>query len=168
MHPWRKIIRGNTQVEKTTTCFMCLKRVTNIKFEKHMSKLHAVKGPKDKLDEMCRKAEEKQLTDGLKFEEIIEEEKERQETLKKERKEGLCGMFRRKQEAEQGTNSLKCFLCQGNWTGTNKEELRKHLEKGHKLFFQIKELIVLSENQPEELEPAATSVEDTKWGHKVR
>ena len=56
---------------------MCLKRVTNIKFEKHMSKFHSVKGQKDKLDEMCRKAEEKQLTDGLKFDEIIEEEKER-------------------------------------------------------------------------------------------
>ena len=71
-------------------------------------------------------------------------------------------MFRMKKEPEQGTNntiSLKCFLCQGNWTGTNKEELRKHLEKGHKVFFQIKELIELSENQPGELEPATKTAE---------
>ena len=69
-------------------------------------------------------------------------------------------MFRMKKEPEQGTNntiSLKCFLCQGNWTGTNKEELRKHLEKDHKVVFQIKELIELS--KPEELEPATDEEE---------
>ena len=73
-------------------------------------------------------------------------------------------MFRMKKEPEQGTNntiSLKCFLCQGNWAGTNKEELRKHLEKDHKVVFQIKELIELS--KPEELEPtAATSDEEER------
>ena len=66
-------------------------------------------------------------------------------------------MFRWKKEPEQGTHntiSLKCFLCQGNWTGTNKEELREHLEEGHKVVFQIKELIELS--KPEELRPATT------------
>ena len=70
-------------------------------------------------------------------------------------------MFRRKQEPEQGTHntiSLKCFLCQGNWTGTNKAELREHLEEGHKVVFQIKELIELS--KPEGLEPAATTDEE--------
>ena len=70
-------------------------------------------------------------------------------------------MFRMKKEPEQGTNntiSLKCFLCQGNWTGTNKEELREHLEKDHKVVFQIKELIELS--KPEGLEPAATTDEE--------
>ena len=68
-------------------------------------------------------------------------------------------MFRMKKEPEQGTNntiSLKCFLCQGNWTGTNTEELRKHLEKDHKVVFQIKELIELSK------EPAATSDEEER------
>ena len=84
-------------------------------------------------------------------------------------------MFRMKKEPEQGTNntiSLKCFLCQGNWTGTNKEELRKHLEKDHKVVFQIKELIELS--KPEELESASDEEEqllavnvDTISGEKM-
>ena len=77
MHPWKKIIRGNTQVEETTTCFMCLKRVTNTKLEKHMTKFHAATCPKNKLHEMCREAEEKHATEALNFDEIIEEEKER-------------------------------------------------------------------------------------------
>ena len=55
MHPWKKIIRGNTQEEETTTCFMCLKRVTNLKFEKHMTKFHAATCPMARLDEMCRR-----------------------------------------------------------------------------------------------------------------
>ena len=164
MHPWKKIIRGNTQEEETTTCFMCLKRVTNLKLEKHMTKFHAATCPMARLDEMCREAEEEQATEGLNFDEIIEEEKERQETLRKKRMEtgGLMGMFRRRQERvtepEQGTQdtiSLKCFLCQGKWTGNSKEELTEHLEKAHKVVFKIKELIELSESQPEELETAA-------------
>lgn len=161
MHPWKKIIRGNIQEEETTTCFMCLKRETNIKLEKHMSKFHAATCPNTKLEEMCREAEEKQPTESLNFDEIIEEEKERQETLKKKRMEpGRLGrMFRGKQERvtepEHGTCSLECFLCQGKWTGNNKEELEEHLEKGHKAVFKIKELIELSEGHPKELEPAA-------------
>ena len=82
--------------------------------------------------------------------------------LKKERMD-MRGMFRWKKEPEQETHntiSLKCFLCQGNWTGTNKQELRKHLEKDHKVVFQIKELIELS--KPEEMEPAATTDEEKK------
>ena len=68
-----------------------------------------------------------------------------------------------KKEPEQGTHntiSLKCFLCQGNWTGTNKEELREHLEQDHKVVFQINELIELS--KPEELEPATTLGEEER------
>ena len=74
MHPWKKIIRGNTRVEETTTCFMCLKRVTNTKLEKHMTKFHAATCPKNKLHEMCREAEENQATELLNFDEIIKEE----------------------------------------------------------------------------------------------
>ena len=72
-------------------------------------------------------------------------------------------MFRREQEPEKGTHnttSLKCFLCQGNWTGTNIEALTDHLEKDHKVVFQIKELIELS--KPEELEPASTTEEEER------
>ena len=140
---------------------MCLKQETNSKFEKHMNKFHSATCQNMKLKEMCRKAEEKQTKEGLNFDEIIEEEKERQETLKKNRTEPgrLRRMFRRKQEQvtepEQGTCRLECFLCQGKWTGNNKEELVEHLEKGHKVVFKIKELIELSEGHPEELELAA-------------
>ena len=164
MHPWKKIIRGNTQEEETTTCFMCLKRETNLKYEKHMTKFHAATCPMARLDEMCREAEAEQATESLNFDEIIEEERKRQETLRKKRMEtgGLMRMFRRRQERvtepEQGTQdtiSLKCFLCQGKWTGNSKEDLTEHLEKGHKVVFKIKELIELSESQPDELDTAA-------------
>ena len=164
MHPWSKIIRGNTQEEETTTCFMCLNRETNLEYEKHMTKFHAATCPMARLDEMCREAEAEQATEGLNFDEIIEEEKARQETLRKKMMEtgGMMGMFSRRQDwvtgAEQGTKdtiSLKCFLCQGKWTGNSKEELTEHLEKAHKVVFKIKELIELSESQPEEMDTAA-------------
>ena len=77
MHPWKKIILGNTKVEETTTCFLCLMRVRKSKFDKHMSKFHAATCPMDKLEEMCREAEENQATEALNFDEIIEEEKAR-------------------------------------------------------------------------------------------
>ena len=165
MHPWKKLIGGNTQVEEASTCFMCLKRVTNIKFENHMTKVHAATCSKDRLDEMCRVAEEKLATELLNFDDIIEVEKDTQETLKKRMAFRIWAkvvqLFRRKQELEQGnhnTISLKCFLCQGNWNGNDEEELREHLEKDHKVIFQIKELIKLS--KPEGLEPAATTDEE--------
>ena len=91
----------------------------------------------------------------------ISEEKERQETLKRKRMEPgrLKRIFRRNQERvtepEQGNCSLEYFLCQGKWSGNNEEKLVQHLEKGHNVVFKIKELIELSENHPEDLEPAA-------------
>ena len=72
-------------------------------------------------------------------------------------------MFRRKQEPEERANStisLQCFLCQGNWTGTNIEALKDHLEKNHKVVFKIKELIELS--QPGELESAICTDEQKR------
>ena len=77
MHPWKKIILGSTEEEETITCFMCLERVPKSKFEKHMTKCHAATCSKDKLAEMCREAEEKKATEGINFDEIIEEEKAR-------------------------------------------------------------------------------------------
>ena len=56
-------------------------------------------------------------------------------------------MFRWSQEPKQGAHNtirLKCFLCQGKWTGTSEEELRQHIEKDHRVLFQIEELIELS------------------------
>ena len=93
----------------------------------------------NKLAEMCREAEEMQATEGINFDEIIEEEKYGMGTA--------WGMFRRqKTMQEQETDDIvyKCFLCQGKWTGTSEEELRQHLEKDHKVLFQIEELIELS------------------------
>ena len=77
VHPWKKIVRGNTEVEETTTCFICLKRVNKTKLQKHFTKTHNATCPMDKLDEMCREAEENQATEALNFDEIIEEEKAR-------------------------------------------------------------------------------------------
>ena len=77
MHPWKKIIRGNTEVEETTTCFICLKRVNKTKLQKHFTKTHNATCSKDKLEDMCREAEENQATEALNFDEIIEEEKAR-------------------------------------------------------------------------------------------
>jgi hypothetical protein len=56
MHPWKKITRGSTVEEEATatTCFMCLKRETNNKFDQHMTKVHAATCPNNKLVEMCR------------------------------------------------------------------------------------------------------------------
>ena len=47
---------------------------------------------------------------------------------------------------------LECFLCQGKWTGSKKDELEKHLEKDHKVIFGIKEITDLSEKQTDEVE----------------
>ena len=77
MHPWKKIVLGKTEEEETTTCFMCLKKVPKTKLQKHLTKTHAATCPMDKLDEMCREAEENQATEALNFDEIIEEEKDR-------------------------------------------------------------------------------------------
>ena len=77
MHPWKKIVRGNTEVEETTTCFICLKRVNKTKLKNHLTKTHAATCPMDKLEEMCREAEENQASEALNFDEIIEEEKAR-------------------------------------------------------------------------------------------
>ena len=56
---------------------MCLKRETKADFQKHITKTHAATCQMDKLEEMCREAEENQATEALNFDEIIEEEKAR-------------------------------------------------------------------------------------------
>ena len=56
---------------------MCLKRVNKTKLQNHLTKTHAATCPMDKLEEMCREAEENQATEALNFDEIIEEEKAR-------------------------------------------------------------------------------------------
>ena len=140
------------------------------KFKKHMTKAHSATCPMEKLAEMCAEAEEKEEREGLNLNDIIEEERERQEAALKKRAEsgGLMGMFRRKQEVTepeiQVIIPLECFLCQGAWTGTNKEDLEKHLENDHKVIFGIKEIMELSRNQTDEAEVteevAATAGDD--------
>ena len=147
---------------------MCLERVTQNKFKKHMTEFHAASCPEDMLTEMCREAAE-----GPNFDQIIEEEAERQNILRRKRKEsgGLRGMFRRKGEQITGpeqmtgpgnTLNLMCVLCRGDWTGTSREEMRKHLEKAHKVVFNIKELTGLSESRPEDLDPADEADEESQ------
>ena len=177
MHPWKKIVDGNTEEKmQETRCFMCLKLTpfnsneAKNKFKKHMTKAHSATCPMETLAEMCAEAEEKEEREGLNINDIIEEERERQEAAMKKRAEsgGLMGMFRRKQEVTEpeihDIIPLECFLCQGAWTGTNRKDLEKHLEKDHKVIFGIKEITELSGNQSDESEVteevAATAGDD--------
>ena len=176
MHPWKKIVNGNTKEKEATSCFMCLELIpfnsdeTINKFQEHMTQAHSATCSMKKLAEMCAEAEEKEEREGLNLNDIIEEERERQEAAMKKRAEsgGLMGMFRRKQEVTereiQDTIPLECFLCQGAWTGKNKEELEKHLENDHKVIFGIKQITELSGNQTDESEVteevAATAGDD--------
>ena len=175
MHPWTKIVNGNIEEKQATICFMCLQltplnsnEVKN-KFKKHMTKAHSATCAMEKLAEMCAEAEEKEEREGLNLNDIIEEERERQEAAMKKRAEsgGLMGIFRRKQEVTQPEIQdiihLECFLCQGGWTGTNKKDFEKHLEIYHKAIFGIKEITKLSGNPTDEsevTEVAATEGDD--------
>ena len=173
MHPWTKIVNGNIEEKQATICFMCLQltplnsnEVKN-KFKKHMTKAHSATCPMEKLAEMCAEAEEKEEREGLNLNDIIEEERERQEAAMRKRAEsgGLMRMFRRKQEVTepeiQDIIHLECFLCQGTWTGSKKDELEKHLDKDHKVIFGIKEITDLSENQKDEVEVVTDEVAAT-------
>ena len=140
---------------------MCVCRTEVSSFQKHMTKAHFTTCAKEKLAEMCTEAEQREEREGLNLNDIIEEERERQEK-RKAKSEGLLGMFRRKQEITepeleiQDTIPLECFLCQGAWTGATKDDLGRHLEKDHKVIFGIKLIIELSWNQIDEAEPTET------------
>ena len=60
MHPWNKIIRGNTKELKTKACFICLERVPcsddDIELKLHLFKIHSVKVHLKELVDMCTKA----------------------------------------------------------------------------------------------------------------
>ena len=93
MHPWKKIVNGNTKEKEATSCFMCLELIpfnsdeTINKFQEHMTQAHSATCSMKKLAEMCAEAEEKEEREGLNLNDIIKEERERQEAAMKRRSE---------------------------------------------------------------------------------
>ena len=111
------------------------------------------------LAAMCTEEEEKEEREGWSLDDIIMEEWDRRDAEEKTRAEssGLINWLRRRQKVtepklgNEETPSIKCFLCQGQWTGTSKEELATHLEEDHKVLFGIKEIMEQGENKEEAL-----------------
>ena len=66
------------------------------------------------------------------------------------------------------TPSIKCFLCQGQWTGTSKEELATHLEEDHKVLFGIKEIMEQGENQEEVITETEPEIPAPKGERKLK
>ena len=138
-------------------CFMCYDKKNHEKLKKHMTEVHSASCPMETLAEMCTEAEEKEEREGWSLDDIIMEEWDRREAEEKRRAEssGLINWLRRRQRVtkpelgNEETPSIKCFLCQGQWTGTSKEELATHLEEDHKVLFGIKEIMEQGENQEE-------------------
>ena len=162
MHPWKQIIRGETKEETATiTCFMCLKRTaTNSKknkFKKHMTKIHSATCSMENLTQLCKDEEERLEREGWSVDDIIMEEAERREAEKKTGGQEVT-------QPELGTQDiiLTCFLCQGAWTGVNKDDLQRHLEKDHKAIFKITELMELSVNKKTDEAGATIDTEDTE------
>ena len=158
MHPWRQIIRGETQQEETLRCFMCLEYIPysvddTEKIKEHITTVHCAECHVEKLVKMCGEAEEKEEREGWSFDDIIEEERERREAAEKRRAEsgGLLGILRRKfgkpdcPESNAGSNAdpenveSNCFLCQEKFD-LNSHVYNKHLETKHMVIFGLKEI----------------------------
>ena len=91
MHPWKKIIKGNTEALKTKACFICLERIQDSDNDKdlklHLFKVHSVKVHLKELVEMCREAEEREEREGWSLDDILKEERNRKEAEEKKRAE---------------------------------------------------------------------------------
>ena len=149
MHPWKNIIKGNTEELKTKTCFICLERIPcsddDIQLKLHLFKIHSAKVHLKELVDMCTEAEEREKREGCSIDDILEEERDRKEAEERKRAEsgGWMWAFGRrpsdpldnKEEAEN--NELDCFLCQKK---VNRCEYNKHLEKKHGVIFGGKEI----------------------------
>ena len=162
MHPWKQIIRGETKEETAAiTCFMCLQRTANSendKFKKHMTKIHSATCSMENLTQLCKDEEERLEREGWSVDDIIMEEAERREAEKK------TSGGQEVTQPELGTQDiiLTCFLCQGAWTGDNKDDLQRHLEKDHKAIFKISELMELSVNKKTDEAGATGDTEATE------
>ena len=149
MHPWKNIIKGNTEELETKACFICLERVTcsddDIELKLHLFKVHSAKVHLKELVEMCTEAEDKEEREGWNIDDILEEERDRREAQERKREEsgGLMVMFRKKRihclenNEEAEINEVDCFLCQEI---VKVCVYNKHLEKQHGVIFGVKEI----------------------------
>lgn len=150
MHPWKKIIRGNTEDLATKACFICLERIRDsdddIELKLHLFNVHSVKVHLKELVELCREAEEREEREGWSLDDILEEERVRKEAEARERAEsgGLMGIFWRKiripEECFDNNTEVDeedCFLCQEELKSC---EYDKHLEKQHGVIFGLKDI----------------------------
>ena len=151
MHPWKKIIRGNTEDFKTKTCFICLERIQDsdddIELKLHLYKVHSVKVHLKELVEMSSEAEETEEREGLSLDDILEEERDRREAeaeaKKREESGGWMEIFwgvkiipeclDNNAEADMDD----CYLCQEQLESC---EYNKHLEKAHRVIFGLKDI----------------------------
>ena len=168
MHPWKKIIWGNTEELKTKACFICLESIQdsddNEKLKLHLLMIHSVKVHLKELVKMCTEAEEREEREGWSLDNILEEEKERRQTDVRKREEsgGWMGIFMRKKRTPEcfdnnaEVDEVDCFLCEEQQKSC---EYDNHLEKNHGVIFGVKDIKKAgdSNNEPdhenEETEP---------------
>ena len=151
MHPWKNIIKVQTEKLETKACFICLERVPcsddDIELKMHLFKVHSAKVHLKELVEMCTRAEEKEEREGWSIDDILEEERDRKEAQERKREEsrGWMVMFRKKESTsncldnneEEEITEVACFLCQEI---VKVCEYNEHLEKQHGVIFGVKEI----------------------------
>ena len=154
MHPWKKIINGNTEELETKACFLCLERLPpsddDIEMKLHLFKVHSAKVHLKELVVMCTEAEEKEEREGWSINDILEEERDRREAEERKRAEsgGWMVMFRKNKtpefldNEETENNELDCFLCQKI---VQRCEYNEHLENQHGVIFGVKEIMMARE-----------------------
>ena len=151
MHPWKNIIKGNTEELETKACFICLERIPcsddDIELKLHLFKCHSAKVHLKELVQMCKEAEEEEERKGWSMDDILEEERDRREAQERNRAEsgGLMVLFRKKKipecnDAEEEYNDVDCFLCQEKLIVKNCEYY-KHLERQHGVIFGVKNIM---------------------------
>ena len=139
-------------------CNNCGDEVDSDKFKKHMTKIHSATCSMENLTQLCKDEEERLEREGWSVDDIILEEAERREAEK------MTSGGQEVTQPELGTqvSILTCFLCQGAWTGDNKDDLQRHLEKDHKAIFKITELMELSVSKKTEEAGATGATEVTE------
>ena len=145
MHPWKKIINGNTEELETKACFLCLERIPcsddDIELKLHLFQVHFAKVHLKELVKMCKKAEEEEQREGWSLDDILEEERDRREAEERQRAEsgGWMMMFRKKKiQCLESNEEVDCFLCQEI---VEVCEYNEHLEKQHGVIFGVKEIM---------------------------
>ena len=165
MHPWKKIIRGNTDDIMTKACLICLERINDsdddIELKLHLYKGHSVNIHLKELVYMCKEAKEREEREGWSLDEILEEERDKREAEAKKRPESGRWMeiFWRKKRTYDSldnngeVNEVDCFLCQKQLKSFGYSE---HLEKQHRVIFGVKDIKKSSkeyESVPSKTEP---------------